>query len=413
MFIKSIRFSTKNNEMAFFVSNEVISLVYVPLRGLVVKVDPQVSLLLKDESFLDAIEPLISQCEAVEMAERVVNTIYEPTSLNISLTDKCNLRCLYCHASASNACHEHMPLEMFKQLLEFGAKNSIKTGRTLQVTFPGPGEMTQYPHFMEVCDLLDAVRPTVPSMRVLMPTNCMYSRKTAERIAKSFDGLSLSIDGPAFIQNLHRPRRDGGESFGVVFDTAKYLQSLGVSLGIRSTISKPSTEHILEIYNFFKAEFPNSAIGFEPIYPLGRALDVLIEPPSSEEFAAAIVKVGINIENSGSGKPSQPRVVFCNSVSATTSMTVYMDGLITACSRSKAADTFPYGKWNMETHLPEIDEEKLVEMRNFSVDNFPECQDCFARYQCAGDCPQLRLTGADRCDSNTRIAFEQLLSFVE
>lgn len=67
---------------------------------------------------------------------------------------------------------------------------------------------------------------------------------------------------------------------------------------------------------------------------------------------------------------------------------VTVDGDVSSClevtdSKNPRAGTFVYGKIGDGV---EISKEKLTQLRARVVENLPYCNDCFAKYSCAGDC---------------------------
>ena len=56
-------------------------------------------------------------------------------------------------------------------------------------------------------------------------------------------------------------------------------------------------------------------------------------------------------------------------------------------------------KFDFDANKVVLEKDKIAVIRKMSVVNYPECQDCFCKYHCAGDCPDRRLTDKLDCDS--------------
>lgn len=84
-----------------------------------------------------------------------------------------------------------------------------------------------------------------------MPTNGAYGQPVREFILKHFFQISFSMDGPEFIQNVHRPYRNGAGSFEKVFETAKFFYENKMNMAFRITVTDYSLPHLIEILNFF------------------------------------------------------------------------------------------------------------------------------------------------------------------
>jgi uncharacterized protein len=247
-----------------------------------------------------------------------------------------------------------------------------------------------------------------------MTTNCYYGERKREYVAEHFDNLTLSLDGYAEIQNLHRPNRRGGSSYSVVSDTCQYyLHSDKVKAGIRGTVSEISAPLLPDIIKHYHSEFGSGyTVAFEPLIKIGRALNGELNAPRNEVFAAHFweareigKELGIRVITSAA---NIDRLVgrYCGAM-AIPSFTVCTDGTITACHRDQEGTDYGYGYIDIATGTVLVDESK-VESNVSKTEAQSRCESCFARVHCAGDCPDLRRIGYDRCDINQYLVFKQL-----
>ena len=239
-----------------------------------------------------------------------------------------------------------------------------------------------------------------------MATNGCFGNTVRRYIVDNSINISLSFDGPEHIQNLHRPQKDGSGSFEAVFATAKYFHRNSFPFAIRATVSNYSLNYLEEIVDFFSTELPGIMVGLEPLLPTGRARkNSDLSPPNDQEFARRLVEIldyakgkSITLGSSGSVEYNSVRCVFCTSV-AVPNWTVKPEGTIAACTRDDAPEIFEYGFYDTINDKLVLHKDAMNKIRDLNVTKYQECADCFAKYHCAGDCPDRRLSCRVSCDS--------------
>ena len=347
-------------------------------------------------------------------AKKIVRDLRRaPPELSIPITDNCNLRCHYCHASVGEA---HKTESMTKAMIDsvfdryFDAIDDHVD--SVRISFAGGGEPT-YRFAMLVYAITKAQE--IASKRNIkctfrMATNGCYGRKVREFIVKNFSEISLSFDGPAHVQNLHRLYIGGTPSYDYVIDTAQYFYDVNFPFAIRATVSEYGLSYLTEIVDFFETNFPGVNLALEPLGLAGRALtDLTLRPPSQKAFGNELLKVfeyakgkRINIANSASAEYNLVRPVFCTAMGIP-NWTVQMNGDIGCCSMNGAPEEFVFGHLDYGTGDVVIDKTKLETIKKMNVLHYDECVDCFAKYHCAGDCPDRRITNKSDCGSIRKI----------
>jgi radical SAM protein with 4Fe4S-binding SPASM domain len=227
------------------------------------------------------------------------------------------------------------------------------------------------------------------------------------------------MDGTKEVHDYQRPSQNGQGSFDVVYKTAQYFYEHNFKFAFRSTISKFALTRMNECIDFFNEEFPGISIAMERMSEFGRTFDSGIEAPSLSEFKTALklahehaYSVGAILKNASLGKTNSLRTVFCQSV-AVPNWTILSDGRITSCTRDSFPEVFTFGQYNAETKRIEFDSQKLSMLKSMNVFNFEECTDCFAKYNCAGDCPNLRVAKLVDCDANRDLLLQRFLHIVK
>ena len=94
------------------------------------------------------------------------------------------------------------------------------------------------------------------------------------------------------------------------------------------------------------------------------------------------------------------------------SMNVTPDGKVIACQRDGAPDYYQYGHYCWESHRFVFDLGRVRLFRGLTVDCFPECTECIAKYHCAGDCNDLRRAGVRRCVANRQLLLSSLFRYI-
>jgi radical SAM protein with 4Fe4S-binding SPASM domain len=283
----------------------------------------------------------------------------------------------------------------------------------IDVSIAGGGEPTVefdiFKYTVLYCEEAFQKKGLIP--RFSMPTNGAYGDKVRSFIADHFFQVSMSMDGPKFIQDKHRPLANGESSYSLAYDTAKYFYERELPYAFRATVSSYSVNYLKEILDFFNSEFPGKTVGLEPMNLFGRAVgNSKLCPPDEKLYAEKLLEAydyayskNIPIRTAGTGKFDQLRTVFCGAVGIP-NWTITTEGRITSCTRDNLPDIFSFGKYDYEKNEIVIDEEKIKELRKMTVFHYPECQQCFCKYNCAGDCPDLRVSHMLNCEATRKVA---------
>jgi uncharacterized protein len=390
-------------------------LLYAPLRSYLAIVSRNTMTGIvsgTDQRALDQImgklkpRPLIDILKLHESIKRAI------PELSLALTDNCNLKCRYCHhAAGDEGKRQGMTREMLVALYETYLRR-LPTPSKARIVFAGGGEPTYQRSLF--CFAVNRAKEIADGLALelefRMATNGCFDDEVRDFIHKQFKEISLSFDGPKHVQDKHRPLKNGEGSFDRVYKTACYFRDTGFPFALRATISSYSIPFLRETINFFAEHFPGKHVGLEPLNPFGRgAYDAEIRPPDKEKFAEALTDAygyakgkNIVLVNAAVGKFTHLRTVFCGAV-AIPNWTVTTAGRLSCCTRDNAPEVFDYGCFDAKHRVFSLNSEKLERIGKLNVFEYPECQDCFCKYHCAGDCPDLRLSGLLNCDANRKL----------
>jgi uncharacterized protein len=421
-----------------------ISILYAPKLGYLIRANKDVINLLADLPKIDSDLLNEKQRKVLQHLEEhgILNgpsepetgkngqDAFAPTRVTLFPTNQCNLRCIYCYASAG----EHPPVTMnwiyAVSAIETVIKNALNTGdKNISVGFHGGGEPLLPWNFIKKVTgyVQEECRKNNLNVSIYSATNGLLSEKQLEWITGHFSDLNISFDGLPHVQDYHRPLPNGRGSFKYVDRTFRFLDNKGFNYGIRSTFSDYNIDLMEESYDFIVAHYHPRTIHFEPVFQCGRCKTSGQFDTNLEKFARYFKKID---DKHGDKKVrftySGCRVEtladsFCGV--ARDGFSITPDGHITACFETTSLEDpksryFFYGKIDENRNI-NIDEEKRNYLHHLTVDNIRYCKDCFAKWHCAGDCAA-KLghddlhgdRGHDRCLLNRRMVKDKLVSML-
>jgi uncharacterized protein len=415
-------------------------IIYMPLKGIILLANSAlVNLLynagLGDQKALDRLG--LNESLAKKLFETkplpfllplATPPAFAPTSISLFLTTDCTLRCRYCYAAGGES-HREMTWEMITGLLEEVMENVLqKKMNRLTIHFHGGGDISAaWPLLERTKNFADElVHKANIELYSSIGLNGILTSDQQHWIIRNTNSATVSIDGPAAIQNTQRPFPDGGPSFALVDATLRAFDKADYPYAIRTTVTAESVLHMEEILTFFCENYQAKKIKVEPMYPRGRAASQLLAPPDATLFVehyrrAQKIAWNAGRELSYSGARLQILThVFCQA--AGESCAVTPDGQITSCyevidSADPLAKIFIYGHFNTHTRRMEIDTSRREQLYHLSVLNKPFCSKCFCKWHCAGDCPAKSLYAEtaetpvipDRCVITRELMKDQLI----
>lgn len=413
-------------EEVFFIDNEKDKqqkIIYVPLRGLMFSVEKNVATKLQkgDDGITDMFFEVVLKHQKVSV-EQIQNhvDVYPPT-LSINLSDNCMLRCIYCYMSST--CNEVSKTMSYDEAIIIidafiSYALNVRKMKTLKFSFFGGAEPTyDFNSFKRIIEYIKA-KSTELNFKYLfgMTTNGYYKEEVMNYIIQNFTKITFSIDGPDFIQNIHRPAMNGKTSFDTVFANAKKLYNSKLKFAFRVTVSKLTLTHWKEVLEFFATEFEGSEVYFAPLLPIGRGNDDDIKEilPKSWQNAAIDMydtyKHRLNMHFPNVVVPDKIKLHYCGAATAKMWL-VSNDGTVSTCPHDRFNPLHIIGKFDFEQQAFDFTTDACDDIQNkFNVLNYPECTDCFCKYTCAGGCPSQRVFGLEPVCNLTRTLTAKLFN---
>jgi len=396
-------------------------IVYAPLRGVIVLCNTSMVNLLHrlyggDSSVLS--NPVYAEAasslhraglliEGKELEEETsllegepISSNFAPTRVTFLVTTSCNLRCVYCYASAGER-HATIPFEICKAAIDLVVCNAADLNvADCHIAFHGGGEPTMKMPLVRKC--VEYARKRAKQQGIQssfsIVTNGVLTDSQIEWLAANMSGISVSLDGPPDIQNSQRPLRNGRGSFEQVFGAIKKLERLGAHPFVRATITNESVDRMREISRFFSEEFETAEFQLEPVAVCGRCATTGYREPTVEEFVRGVEEAMEEAAKFGkkavcsAALETFPDLMEAYCGVAAPNFAITPEGIVTACYEvslpsDPRGEFFYYGGYNWEGNCFDFDESVIERLRSHVIQNIQRCRDCFCRWQCAGDCP--------------------------
>lgn len=195
----------KEGEEIFFIdydNDETKAILYAPLRSYLALVSKSTMQMLLDENNNAIKEEFFKKLKSrnVINVEKIINNLHGMNpKLSLSITDSCNLRCRYCHASAGEEHKkESMSYELIDVVLEYYFANLLHGTKKVKIHMSGGGEPTF--EFDKLKYAISKAKEYASNRSIecifSMATNGCYGTIIREFIKNNIHNISLSFDGP-------------------------------------------------------------------------------------------------------------------------------------------------------------------------------------------------------------------------
>lgn len=333
---------------------------------------------------------------AIQARKQLMTNSFAPVCLTLYLNNECNLRCSYCYTDPSPRLNTRLDLATIRAAAQLVAKNCCQQKRPFTIVCHGGGEPTLDQPYLEkiLVELEQIARQHELSIFRYIATNGVMRTDKARWVAKRFDLIGLSCDGPEKIQTKQRPLWGGQSSTSYIERIAHIIHKQGTPLHVRTTITRQSICRQPEIAQYLCQELQPQEIHVEPVYQAGRAnADACLQDADSfvNEFLEAQTiarQYGLNWLMSGS-RLNEIHGPFCHIFRDV--LNLIPGGVATACFKTTRCEQakkrgIQIGEIgdNGRFHLAHSHISSLRQSLNLLP---TKCQDCFNQYHCVQDCP--------------------------
>jgi uncharacterized protein len=349
-----------------------------------------------------------------------------PHKLTLFPTNDCNMECTYCYAMKNRSRHLVMDWVTIERAVEYYINLMHQRKRTVfNLELHGGGEpFYEWGLVQRMIDFIEkeCVRNNF-KLEAVSSTNGVLSRSQLKWVTEHFSFILVSFEVLPDIQNSQRPFINQRTSFQAVDETIRYFDEAGFSYGIRVTVTSQNEDLLKETIDYVLEHYKGRLVFFEPVNICGNNqssgeinFKKFIENFISLESYAELN--GVQIRYSGA-EYEKLTSNFC--YAGTAQFAITPEGYLTNCWEvtdmdHPLSDIFIFGQLKEKGQL-EINADKYNYLRSLSVKNFAFCQNCFAKWHCAGDC-LARLyndgfensRGNDRCLTNRELIAHRLLN---
>jgi len=357
--------------------------------------------------------------------------VYTPTMVTLFPTNQCNLFCKYCYASAGDRKPMFMDWHIATNAVEMVIRNLKEKGaKHFSMGLHGGGEPLYPWEFIKKIVIYVQERCAKEGLDpfIYAATNGILSIKQLEWIIKHLKNLNISFDGLPQVQDHHRPLPNGKGSFEYVDRTMKFLDENNFPYGVRGTVTDYNINLMEETIDFIGQNYKVKSVHLEPLFYCGRCKTSGTMAPDIQAFAENFMKceprcIPYDIQLTYSGCHLEfLRNSFCGVSSDNFSVTP--DGYVTTCfevtdKSDPKSDVFFSGSIKENGQL-DINEKKRKYLHTITVDNLNYCQDCFAKWHCAGECAAKIEhndyqgdRGNERCQLNRQLIQNRLTGIIE
>ena len=347
---------------------------------------------------------------------------YTGTSLHIIVTTKrCNLKCLYCHASAKSQ-HIKEPakydlnIETAKKIVDFIFQTP---NNEINIEFQGGESLLNFDKLKFIVEYSKKVNKQkkktlkfnlVSNLLLLEPEHCKFFKKHKV-------GLCTSLDGPSFIHDYQRRHPKGSGSYEQLIRSFEVLKQENMQLpGILMVMTKKSIEYYKELLKML-IQLGLTDLSINYVQPLGYArknwdkigidydtklknyksvLDYTIEKWKDGTFV--IERLFMIAVRKIFGLTDTLFTDFKNPCGLAIGQLTYMpNGDIFACDEGRNFDFFKLGNVESDNYANILTSPKTLALVSSSIPDYTECQSCAYRPFC-GICPVLNY--AQRINGN-------------
>jgi uncharacterized protein len=346
-----------------------------------------------------------------------------PAHAVLLMTNRCNLRCVYCYADAGTSPkQEEMSWPIAQAVIDQAIANAQAPGcGPAGLTFHGGGEPALHWELLKRC--VRYARERAPDCRVSMSTNGVWSQSQERFICEHFTEVSLSMDGTWAVQNSQRPFANGKGSSAAVRKTMAALDAAGVNYGVRMTVLPDSVAQLVEGVKLICEQSRAASIQVEPTFTSSRGVYSDIDPGFAEAFSSAFMdawRFGVHAGRQVYYSGARPWVIapaFC--LAPVRAMVATPSGQLMTCfeiftGEHSQAGVFQVG--SVRNGRVEYNPTALGKFLEREAKRRAECRECFCYWHCCGDCATRRQSdpGMDsgRCQATRAITCELLAAYI-
>lgn len=187
----------------------------------------------------------------VSGAKMQSNNAYKTNLLIIQSTPFCNINCSYCYLSTRNQ-KGVFPIEFVDTMVENLIASDLLTDQLSICWHSGEPLILKPTYYREFIQAFKKKCPSNIHTSFQVQTNgTLISQEYCDLIKEYNIQIGVSIDGPQFINDLHRKNRKNGSTFSETMRGIELLKKNGIPFSVIAVLSNYSLEAFEEIFAFF------------------------------------------------------------------------------------------------------------------------------------------------------------------
>jgi uncharacterized protein len=311
-------------------------------------------------------------------------------------TASCNLKCIYCSGTAGEKSKQMMDWSLAKKSIDWFFDHCADSGPyTLQ--FHGAGEPLLNINIVKksVIYAKDKAAKKGQKLFTRVSTNGIITKKTAEWVANNMDHVSLSLDGPPDIHNLHRPKVSGKDSYDNVLQTIVELEKTNVLKRINTVVTNHNIGKLEEILRHIRSVSKVKELRLLPVSNCGRCEQYAVKEVEGTRFETEMEKIIPLAKSLDIKLLSLIEQVdyftdfYCGACGF--NMVVAPNGNISTCIEvldeyDAGADDMLIGKYDSTNDEFNVNWDKVAYLRTRTYKNIEGCKECTFRTNCSGSC---------------------------
>ncbi|MBI1926270.1 radical SAM protein [Candidatus Poribacteria bacterium] len=361
-----------------------------------VEEDPELYSLLADLGILITQRNMNSIVEMLR--DRYSFMIKPPLLLILVPTNRCNNRCLYCHAKSELATDQtwDMPEEILYTTLDF-FMSVPDYGHPRVIEFQGGEPLLKYPTIQKAMDYTMGVA----SQKKIKVKFQMVSNLTAmtDEIASDIRrrgniGLTSSFDGPEEVHNQHRFYVSGKGTYDrVIYWVKRLREEHGIHVGLMPTITTNHLGREKELIDEYVKLGANGVV-LRPVHSQGtheRAQHVRLTGVQYAQFFQTCVDYIIELNKSGTPFIENETAILLSNMLTTktdfmcirrpcgagsSQITVDEKGDIVLCDVGRTVDMMHVGNVMTHTYDEVVTSEAARLIRTIDSSTLPKCNAC-------------------------------------
>ena len=356
------------------------------------------------------------QDDPITEEQSSVDLNFSPAAAALLMTNRCNLRCIYCYANGGSENALDMTFSTAKKAIDLVSKYAIEKHRSFfHLTFHGGGEPTL--NWKVLVDAVSYARQKSIPVKTCLVSNGIWRQSQFDWISRNIDEITISMDGNRQTQDFQRPFPNGEGSFEHVMATITRLDQISFPYHIRATVTPERFSCMKGDISFLCDATNCKSIQIEPAFNTCRGSHQMSKAEDNEEFANEFLEAydaaherNCNLYYSGA-RPWLVTNVFCEAPFGQ-SLTVNAKGEVVGCYEITGRDanidnSAAFG--SEESSNFRIDAEKRAVLMKTIAHRKDRCDQCFCRWHCAGDCYTRGFPTKDgdwpysRCEINRKI----------